>query len=105
MKSPKTWEKWAESLTIAAVNVIFKMWDEQNKQLNNTDTIHDLSGKPALIQSITQEYSLGLGGKLGVLYEIRVISRSHILDKSLLYQKIWLCNIWQGCQMYNDIIL
>jgi hypothetical protein len=87
----------------AQVQLLQCVWDQRNKQLHETNRIHELEGLPELIQSIRTEWSLGIGTLPAVDFShLFSITLDTLLSKSIDSQKDWLSVIKLGQRLHQD---
>jgi hypothetical protein len=97
INSKKTGLTWSKKIFRFHVILLQRIWTGRNKQLHNTNRIHELEGLPELVHSICTEWSIGLSTLPAVDFS-HLFSRSleELLQKSIKSQKDWLAVIKLG---------
>ena len=93
----KSGNNWAQKLVHLTWKTTFAIWETRNKQLHETQRIHDMEGVPILQKAITVEWNQGIGrltaSEYSALFQTTPIE---IFQKSIDTQKQWLMTIRQG---------
>ena len=94
-------------MTSQVWNITYQLWMDMNEALHSNSRIHILSGLDRLKDSISSEYSMGLGFQPTLYRRYFTIPHPRILNKSPTYQKRWFLVIRSGREatsylVYND---
>ena len=103
ISSLKKGAKWAGSLSIQLWKLVFRMWEDRNKDLFETSKISEFQGSKELRAACLVELELGVG-ELDELYHPYLdIDSEELFKENLYYQRNWFSIVRQAREKTHHV--